>query len=249
MTDSEALAKLLDGATFGRLKLADTNIEPRPCKSAKARFVCVCGKSKEVRISHVIQGNTVSCGCVKRTLFVAEGQRVGRLVVLSLDERRVKKSIKVMCRCDCGTEKWIVIADLAYGVVNSCGCLVKEQVSALSRKHGGEGTPLYTVWRSMLNRCADPKNASFHRYGGRGIRVCDEWLTDFAAFRAWSMANQYARGLQIDRIDNDGYYEPANCRWVTARENGNNRRQQRLALRIRRDEDHEELVERRALRG
>ena len=83
--------------------------------------------------------------------------------------------------------------------------------------------PLYSVWKSMKERCLNPNSMSYYRYGGRGIKICDEWLNSSFSFIKWGIENGYKRGLQIDRRDNDGNYEPSNCRWVTPKENANNK--------------------------
>jgi hypothetical protein len=97
----------------------------------------------------------------------------------------------------------------------------------MGKRHGESSGRLYGVWNSMIGRCTRPKTRQFERYGGRGITVCSEWR-DPGVFTAWARANGYRDGLQIDRIDNDGHYEPGNCRFVTAKTNGRNRCDNRL---------------------
>ena len=99
-------------------------------------------------------------------------------------------------------------------------CAISIKIDGVNKtKH-----PLYEVWRSMKRRCDEPKNQQYKRYGARGISVCAEWRDDFSAFVSWANTAGYAKGLQIDRIDNDGNYCPANCRFVSAMKNANNRR-------------------------
>ena len=103
----------------------------------------------------------------------------------------------------------------------------RDSKGAFLHIHNGTSTKLYKNWCAMKERCMNPHNKSFRRYGGRGISVCQEWL-DFSVFRAWALASGYAEGLTIDRMDNDGNYEPRNCRWVTPREQNRNYSRNRM---------------------
>ncbi len=94
--------------------------------------------------------------------------------------------------------------------------------------HGKSGTRLYRTWTDMRNRCNNHKNLHYSRYGGRGIKVCDEWQRSFDSFHAWAIANGYSDDLTIDRIDVNGNYEPANCRWITMSQQQFNKSNKRL---------------------
>lgn len=127
-------------------------------------------------------------------------------------------------KCECGKEFENYIANVKYGTT-SCGCRKKKNGG--NRKiHGMYQTRLYRIWNGMKQRCTNPKNKKYTDYGGRGIKVCNEW-NNFVVFREWAMANGYCDNLSIDRIDNDGNYEPNNCRWATSKEQADNKRSTR----------------------
>lgn len=129
-----------------------------------------------------------------------------------------------LCRCDCGNVVAVIGKNLRSGKSTNCGCVRKVTLPASVRTHGDSyGCRLYRIYNDMLTRCYNPAATHYHRYGGRGITVCVEWLESYETFRSWALANGYRDDLTIDRRDNDGNYEPGNCRWVTIKENCRNR--------------------------
>lgn len=151
------------------------------------------------------------------------GQRFGRLVVLARDGSSPRGGAKWRCRCDCGTGRTVLGTSLRSARTVSCGCFVREHNAEIATTHGLTDHPLYRIRSGMLFRCHNPKSTFFHRYGGRGIEVCPVWRASAATFIEWALANGWQPGLTIDRINNDGNYEPANCRFVSRGENARKR--------------------------
>lgn len=159
------------------------------------------------------------------------GQRFGRLVVLYETSERKHTKVVWHCRCDCGNEVDIRSGSLTSGHTMSCGCYKRERAAEVHTTHGmnrqGKPHSVYQTWQCMLQRCENPNNSAYKDYGGCGIKVCDEWH-DAEKFIGWALANGWQKGLQLDRIDNNGNYEPSNCRWATREEQARNRRTNHL---------------------
>ena len=153
------------------------------------------------------------------------GKRFGRLTVIGVEDNGKRKTYYA-CQCDCGNVKVIRADALVSGRTVSCGCKKKEQDRVnltANHSHKMSGTRLYNIWVGIKGRCNNYNDARYDRYGGRGISVCEEWDKSFQSFYDWAISNGYSDNLTIDRIDNDGNYEPANCKWSTNKEQCNNR--------------------------
>ena len=156
--------------------------------------------------------------------IINEGDCFGRLTVLRQVAPSKDGARMFLCRCDCGNVRAYRAAVLATGRAKSCGCYHKERVT----KHGDslsatQRSPLYKKWCGIKSRCNNANAESFRNYGARNITYCKEW-EDYRNFKAWSLASGYKEGLEIDRIDPNGNYEPENCRWVEHKEQDFNKR-------------------------
>jgi hypothetical protein len=154
------------------------------------------------------------------------GKRFGRLTVIGVEDNG-KRHTYYACQCDCGNVKVIRADALIGGCTVSCGCKKKEQDRVnltANHSHKMSGTRLYNIWVGLKGRCNNPNDARYDRYGGRGISVCEEWDKSFQSFYDWAISNGYSDELTIDRIDNDGNYEPSNCKWSTTAEQARNTR-------------------------
>lgn len=123
---------------------------------------------------------------------------------------------KWLCKCSCGIERVCSAGNLKS---NSVKCICSGGITL----HGFTKTPIYQTWQAMKARCFDKKQKLYQRYGGRGISVCQEWKRDFLAFKGWAESSGWEIGLELDRIDNNGNYEPSNCRFVTSQQNCRNK--------------------------
>jgi len=154
------------------------------------------------------------------------GKRFGRLVAIRADHTKYTKSRFYefwLCQCDCGNKKIVSKPTLVAGITVSCGCYKRE----IHTKHGKSSHRLHHIWKAMISRCENEKRKSYKNYGGRGIKVCEEWH-DMNNFFNWAITHGYSDDLTIDRENNDGDYCSENCRWVTMKVQNNNRRGNRI---------------------
>ena len=213
------------GATFGKWTVIGQREKRGQHWYSLCR--CTCGVEKTICHSHLVSGASTGCGCFRMDLT---GQVFGRLTVLGLKSRGGGYGATRLywnCRCECGALTTCLTHALRSGGSKSCGCLNLDRVHERNKTHGKTGSIEYSVWISMKGRCTNPRSDCYDRYGGRGIKVCDRWLNSFENFLA-DMGPRPSLAYSIDRIDNNGNYEPGNCRWATMKAQGSNKRSNRL---------------------
>jgi hypothetical protein len=158
-------------------------------------------------------------------------KKFGRLTPIALFSQPGQHQINWLCVCDCGNLRMVAPIQLENGSTRSCGCWRVELFRPIVTKHGLRKSSTYKIWQGMRQRCFNSKDKDYPRYGGRGITVCDRWNKSFERFK--EDMGLRPPNLSIDRINNDGNYEPGNCRWATVSEQALNRRKRVIKIPIK----------------
>lgn len=218
----------LTSRKFGRLTVIESDTSRKGvywiCK-------CECGNTKSIKSNSLLSGVSKSCGCLQSNLRTNNliGQKFGKLTVVertSTPNRPTEHHAYWLCLCECGNNHIARGSDLKNGNVQSCGCLQIEKITT----HGMRHTPIYAEWCSIKQRCYNPNNKSYKNYGYRGILMCERWRDSFEAFYedVSKLSNFGKEGYSLNRINNDGIYEPNNVEWANDKTQANNKRNNHL---------------------
>lgn len=193
------------------------NIDKKNNKTI-AKYKCDCGNIEfriKDNVPYINNKFCKKCNTINRAKPIENIINNVKVVKdLGMNNQTPKKRMAVF-ECSCGNTFISTINAVKNGHKKSCGCVRGKQ----NLTHNLSNHRLYRKWSGMITRCFNEKETHWHRYGGRGITICDEWRNDFKCFYDWAIANGYQEGLTIDRINNDGNYEPNNCQWITMQEN------------------------------
>lgn len=226
------MGKLIDliGHRFGNLVVIQ-RMENDKFNNGMWKCKCDCGNEIIVRSALLRGGRTGNCGCKKRMRLDLTSRVFGELTIIRNVDSNINKDTMWLCKCSCGKEVELTYNQIVHERIRSCGC-----TKYVFDHHHMSGTALFRAIKDIRNRCYNPNTKYYPDYGGRGIKVCDEWMDKehgISNFIKWSYENGYKEGLSIDRIDNDGDYTPENCRWTTASVQMFNRRKPKSKLGVR----------------
>lgn len=219
-----AIKNDLVGKRFG--KLVVTSLYGKVNGSYKWNCICDCGNEKVIDGHSLTRGRSKSCGCSAHARKYKIGDKFGYLTIANMPNNL--RNEKVTCICDCGNTVEVFLSNLIKGTTRSCGCKRSFFASQSRCANGESRSILYRKWARMNTRCYNPNTHYYKNYGGRGIKVCDEWRHSYVNFKEWAITHGYSDELTLDRIDVNGNYCPENCRWITMAEQSNNKRTNRF---------------------